>query len=129
MDKEKEEQKDEQKQERRRAVRIKKQLMAQYKDEANVYKWNMGAVKDFSELGMLVTTEELFPVDTILIFRFKLPSNPFECLELNGRVVACEKIGAVGHSTKIELLEMKPEHKESIRAYISWFLSRGGQGK
>jgi hypothetical protein len=128
---------EDQKQEKRRAIRIKKELMAQYKDEARIYKWNMSSVKDFSELGMFITTEEFFPVNTILKLRLKLPSNPFEYLRLKGRVVACEKrgdqdsvqLGVAGYSTKIEFLDMKPEQQESIRAYINWFLSRGGQGK
>jgi hypothetical protein len=130
-DQEKDEQKkeEEQQQERRRAPRIKKQLMVQYKSQGDIYKWNIGAVRDFSELGMLITTEEFFPNDTVLNFRFKLPSNPFEYLDINGRVVACDKIGTTGHSTKIELLDMKPEHKDSFRTYINWFLSQGGQGK
>jgi hypothetical protein len=124
---------EDQKQEKRRAIRIKKQLMIQYKDEASVYKWNMGAVKDFSEIGMFITTDEFFPVDTILNFRFKLPSNPFERLEIKGRVVVSEKRGdplnqssaIAGYSTKIEFMDIKPEQRELIRSYISWFLNQG----
>jgi hypothetical protein len=121
-------------QERRRAIRIKKQLIAQYKDKAAISKWNVSTIENFSELGMLIITQEYFPVNTILNFRLRLPSSPFEWLEPEGRVVACERkevldyiqFDAVGYHTRIEFIDMEHEERESIRKYINWFLSRGG---
>lgn len=121
------------KEERRRAVRIKKTLFVQYKDEAGIEKWDMASMNDFSELGMFIITETPFSIDAVLNFRFKLPSNPFETLILRGRVVACEKraiakdrhdAALAGHSTKIEFMDIKEEQKKSIREYVSWFLSK-----
>ncbi len=121
---------EEQKQERRRATRIKKPLTVHYYKDS---KWDITTVMDLSETGICVTTEREFAPDTVLKFRFKLPSDPFEWVVLKGRVVVSEKryetiqkdFPSAGYLTKVEFVDVDPQQAESIRAYVNWCLNRG----
>ena len=110
--------------------------MVQYSSEADYFrKWDMSAMKDVGEFGMQITTHKNFGPDTILKFRFKLPSYPYEKLTLKGRVIGCENIltkagvAIDAYYARIEFVEVQEEDKEKLRQYITWFSSKTGGGK
>jgi hypothetical protein len=120
--------------ERRKAVRIGKHIVVQYQEFGNPEHWDITEIKNFSEVGMLITTEKSCEPNTMLRFRIKLPSNPFKSYELEGKVVTCGKnvTGAypdskvASHLVRIEIVKISSEAKEMIRSYITWFLNKGG---
>ena len=124
-------------QERRRAPRIAKHLVAQYLAAGTEERWNMTEVKNFSEVGLLITTDEDFRADTKLRFRIKLPINPFHWYELDGKVVTCDKNVTGAYPTskvasflvRIEILNASAELKSVIHDYVAWYLSKGGTDK
>ena len=107
--------------ERRRSPRIKKSLTAQYGYglDSKEKRWDMTAIKDISQAGMLITTERSFAVGDQLYFRIKFPSKPFEWVEFEGRVVESK---AHGFITRVEFLGLNEGQRRSLQAYIEWFL-------
>jgi c-di-GMP-binding flagellar brake protein YcgR len=121
--------------EKRKSVRIKKVLTVRYgygidKDDK---KWDITAIRDISETGMCITTQQNFLPNDIITFLIKIPSRPLEWIEFTGRVVGSEELKAISgeavrgaHITRIEFINLKETHKELIREYITWFLSKEG---
>ena len=122
---------------RRRSVRIKKEIMAQYRDDASGTKWDMTSVKNISDSGILIITEKPFTPQTVLTLRLKLPSNPFKCLDIQGRVVTCDSSVSAAYdgsapsaySTRVEFSCIDEDCKKLIQDYIKWFLSKEGGSK
>jgi len=124
--------------ERRKSVRIKRGLTVRYgygidKDDK---KWDMTLIRDISETGMCITTHKQFLPNDIITFLIKIPSRPLEWIEFTGRVVGPEKLKAISgeavagaHITRVEFINLKEGHKELIREYITWFLSKEGGGQ
>ena len=124
--------------EKRKSVRIKKIITVRYsysldKDEK---KWDMTVLRDISETGMCITTHKQFLPSDIITFLIKIPSRPLEWIEFTGRVVGSEELRAISgeavawsHITRIEFINLKEGHKELIREYITWFLTKEGGGQ
>ncbi len=119
--------------EKRKSVRIKKALTVLYTLDSEAYnkKWDMTTIKDISDSGMCVTTGEQFSPEKILIFRMKIPSRPFEWLEIKGKVVASDELKTVSdkvvagvHTVRIQFIDLEEEQKKLIQEYISWFLKK-----
>ena len=87
----------------------------------------MSIIKDISETGVCITTNKNFPLDEIINFRIKLPLEPFQWLELYGKVVECEKALPGTYITRAEFIYLEVEQKELIKAYIAWVLGKGGK--
>ena len=124
--------------EKRKSVRIKKIITVRYSYDINKdeKKWDMTVIRDISETGMCITTHKQFLPNDIITFLIKIPSRPLEWIEFTGRVVGSEKRMAIPgecvaslHITRIEFINLKEGHKELIREYITWFLTKGGGGK
>lgn len=116
--------------EKRRSVRIKAQLVVQYRcDELpeNGRKWDATTLRDISENGACITTTKCFSPQQILKLQIKIPSRPFRPLEINGRViesVPCMSMSGVVMKdvfiVRLEFLDLNDEQKELIRTYIEW---------
>jgi len=124
--------------EKRKSVRIKKIITVRYSYDINKdeKKWDMTMIRDISETGMCITTHKQFLPNDIITFLIKIPSRPLEWIEFTGRVVGSEKRMAIpgesvasSHITRIEFINLKEGHKELIREYITWFLTKEGGGK
>jgi len=105
--------------ERRRARRIEKNLFIQYRESADAKCWDIAQVKDISELGLVIKTDKIFEVNTILHLRIKLPTNPLLWYELDGRVVECGK-----YQVRIEIYKIESEGKNMLREYIEWYINK-----
>lgn len=117
------------KEERRRSVRIKKTMVVLYcKEDRKI--WDMTHVRDISETGMQITTRcDFSPGDAVSLL-LKIPSSPYQWLDFNGKVVDC--LGSkIHHSdsasggtyiTRIEFTNLKDQHKEILRQYITMFM-------
>jgi hypothetical protein len=120
--------------ERRRAQRIAKHLVAQYLVPGNQEHWDMTEIKNFSEVGLLVTTNQDLDLGAIIRFRIKLPINPFHWYDLDGKVITCEKnipgpyptTAISSYLVRIEIVNITQELKDVIHNYVAWFLSKGG---
>lgn len=109
--------------ERRKAGRIKKDLVVQFREFGYKKCWDIVQIKDIGELGLVMTTDKAFQTDTILHFRIKLPSNPFLWCEFDARVLECVK-----HQVRVEICAIEPEVKSMIHEYAAWFINKQ-QGK
>lgn len=103
--------------ERRRAVRIKKELVVQYQELGKDQCWDIAEVKDLSEVGLVMFTEKIFAVDTALHFRIKVPLDPTQWYEFDGKVVGCDK-----HRVRIDITNRGPEVLVIIREFVAWYL-------
>jgi len=123
-------------QERRRSVRITKPLMVQYleSEDQDKPRWDTTEAKNISAEGLMISVRRPFEVDSIAHFRLKVPLNPFQWLEFDGRVVACEKAvtgidydsrGSV-YLLRIEITAIAPDAKALIKQYIDWYLRKSG---
>jgi len=121
--------------EKRQTVRIKKALIAMYRFHNDVDKdsWDQTQIRDICEKGMLITTMKCFQPNDVLTFLVKLPMNPFQWIEFNGRVVESKDLKTVHdeaivgtYITRVEFVGIKEEHKELMRVYIAWFLTKKG---
>jgi len=116
--------------ERRKANRIKKTLTVQYACAGTVdLKWEMSQIKDISDTGLSITTAENFSVDQNLFLRLKLPTHPYEWIDVEGAVVESKTWGGGFWLTRIKFIQLKEEFKTLIKDYIAWFLlnERGGK--
>ena len=86
----------------------------------------MSVIKDISEAGICITTNKNFPLGDVINFRIKLPTQPFQWLELYGMVVECEEIMPGTYITRAEFMDLKRDQKELIRSYISLVLGKAG---
>ena len=116
--------------ERRKANRIKKTLTVQYACAGNVdLKWGMSQLKDISDTGLSFTTTENFPPGQNMFFRLKLPTRPYEWIELDGSVVESKSFGGEFRLTRVKFIRLKDEDKTLIKDYIAWFLLKERGGK
>jgi len=105
--------------ERRKARRIEKNLLVRYR-EFDDAKWcDIAQIKDISELGLVIKTDKIFKVNSILHFRIKLPSNPFLWYEFDGRVVECGK-----YQLRIEIHKIEAVTKNVLHEYIEWYVNK-----
>ena len=114
---------------KRRTERIKKSLVVQYayENDRGERVWDISIVRDISEGGMNITTLRDFPVQRVLTLLIKIPSRPFEQVELEGRVCGSEKYGSGTYLTHIEFINLKDEQRKIIQKYVDWFLKKRGE--
>jgi len=105
--------------ERRKARRINKNLLVQYRESGDAKCWDIAQVKDISESGIVIQTDKIFAVNVILHLRIKLPSRPFLCLEFDGRIVECEKC-----QVRIEIKKIDSVGKNMLGEYIAWHINK-----
>lgn len=115
--------------ERRKAVRIKKPLIVQYMDEAGNKLWDISSVWDFSELGMMITTEQPFPEEAVLNFRIRLPSHPYESFAIKGKIISSKSTRSYIYVTRIEFVDIPQECQDALKEYIKWYLDKEGGTK
>ncbi len=124
--------------ERRKSVRIKRFITVRYSYyvDKGEKKWDITSIRDISETGMCITTQQQFLANDILAFLIKIPTTPLDWIEFTGRVVGSEALKAISgesiassHITRVEFINLKEMQKGLIREYIAWFLTKEGGGK
>jgi hypothetical protein len=105
--------------ERRRAIRIKKVLVAQFQEKDSPQNWNMTQIMDISEVGLVMFMEKILPAGTELHLRIKVPINPSAWYEFDGKVIDCEK-----HRVRVEITAMGDDTKGILREFVAWFLKQ-----
>jgi c-di-GMP-binding flagellar brake protein YcgR len=109
--------------ERRKAARIKKNLTVKYALKVkNDLRWEMSLIKDISDTGMSLTTSQNFIPEENLIIRLKLPSQPFNWIEINAAVIETRNYGGETWLTRVKFIQLGNEDKKLIKNYITWFL-------
>jgi len=111
--------------ERRRAVRIKSTLFIQYclGNTAN-NAWDISTVKDISESGVCILTGRRFEKDSTIALRLRLPSRPFEAIQIYGRVVDSTSAGYAGSFiTRIEFKNLKEDIQILFHEYVRWIIN------
>ena len=115
---------------RRKTSRIKKSLTVQYACKGNTdLKWEMSQIKDISETGLSITTSDNLPPGQNLFIRLKLPTHPYDWLNLNGSVVESKSWGGEFWLSRVKFILLKDEDKSLINNYIAWFLLKERGGK
>ncbi|TRZ93996.1 hypothetical protein D4R78_07230 [bacterium] len=105
--------------ERRKAARLKRQLFIQYGFRINdQQKWDIGTLRDISEIGMCIMTSRSFPIGKVLDLRIKFPFDPYLLLEIRGKVVASKESLSDTYMTRIEFLSLDEKQKKAVHAYI-----------
>jgi c-di-GMP-binding flagellar brake protein YcgR len=111
--------------ERRRAVRIKSKLFVQYCLDINSAdkKWDITTVRNISETGACILTSLQFEKNSTIALRLKIPSRPFETIEIYGRVVDSESFShGETFVTRIEFKDLRPDILFSFREYVDWVI-------
>lgn len=109
--------------EKRKAIRLKRQLFIQYGYRIDgQQKWDIGTLRDISEIGICIMTSKDFPTGEILDLKIKLPSDPSFVLEARGKVVALEESLSDTYMTRVEFLDLDEKRKKAIQVYIQTYL-------
>ena len=105
--------------EKRKAIRVKTTINVQYFLDTD--RWDITTVKDISETGLSIITGKCFDKDGPIWLRIRIPSLPFDPIEVQGRVVESKDTG-VGNMylTRVEFKELTPEIKKTFHDYIDW---------
>jgi len=108
--------------ERRKSVRVKSTLFLQYAlDVEGNKRWDITTVKDISETGLCILTGKKFEPEEAITLRLKIPSRPFETIEVSGRVVGSSDAGTgVTYVTRIEFKDLNDETKSLFHEYVDW---------
>lgn len=118
------------KEEKRTAKRINKALFARYTENSDTkkVKWDMANIKNISEAGMCMPTNECFQADKILTILIKIPLKPLEWIQLKGKVVSSERIRNSSERSSVEIylvrikfLDLNEESRELLRQYVALF--------
>ncbi|MCX5708207.1 MAG: PilZ domain-containing protein [Candidatus Omnitrophica bacterium] len=111
--------------EKRKALRVKTSLFVQYCFDVNSAQksWDITSVKNLSETGVCLQTGKPFEVGSVIALRFKIPSRPFEKIEINARVVCCQDIGQGTTSMiRAEFKDLSDDIKGVLREYVLWMV-------
>lgn len=108
-------------QERRAWQRIKSQLFIQYSYDENGQKWDITTIKDMSPIGVCIQTGQVFDQGRPILLKMKIPSRPFEMLQVKGKVVD-SKPEEASYTTRISFLEMSADNKKTLEEYVMWIL-------
>ena len=114
--------------ERRRTIRVKATLFLQYSlgSEGNS-RWDITTVKDISETGLCILTGKKFEPEETITLRLKIPSRPFEMIEVTGRVVESSETGkTLAYITRIEFKDLNDEAKSLFHEYVDWAVKNSG---
>ena len=111
--------------ERRRAIRVKSSIFIQYcfdlKSPAK--KWDITSVKNLSETGICIITGRQFEASSDIEIRFKLPSRPFDPVDVMGRVVESkESCFGNAYITRVEFKDLNDDIKKLFHDYIDWIV-------
>jgi len=114
--------------EKRKSIRIKKPFVAQYNSVVS-QRWLTTNIRDISETGLSIFTDESFSVDGTILVRVKFPNNPFNWLEINAKVIGSKEFVTGSFITRVQFFDLNPEQAKAIADAISWFLKQGGGSK
>ncbi|TBR16845.1 PilZ domain-containing protein [bacterium] len=114
--------------EKRKSIRIKKPFVAQYNSVVS-QRWLTSNIRDISETGLSIFTDELFSADGAISVRIKFPNNPFNWLEINGKVIGSKEFVSGSFITRMQFIDLNPEQAKAIADAIAWFLKQGDGSK
>jgi len=119
--------------EKRGNVRINKSLVAMYSklDDSTLAEWDITAIRNISTGGALFTAKSLYKNFTHLQLLIKIPSRPFDWLDLNAKVIEAKKLTntddlLVGGTflTRVEFFSVPLEKREPLEEYIEWHINQ-----
>jgi hypothetical protein len=111
--------------EKRKALRVKTSLFVQYCFDVNSEQksWDITSVKNLSETGVCLQTGKPFEIGSTIALRFKIPSRPFDKIEISARVVCSQSIGQGTTSMiRAEFKDLSEETKGILREYVLWMV-------
>jgi hypothetical protein len=111
--------------ERRKASRVKTSLFVQYcyDCDSQYMSWDITSARDLSESGVKIQTGKSFEIGSGINLRFKMPSRPFDVINVSGTIVACETVGEGPTCiVRIQFKEMSDELKAIFHEYVEWSL-------
>jgi hypothetical protein len=111
--------------EKRKALRVNTSLFVQYCFDVNSEekRWDITSAKNLSETGVCLQTGKPFEVGATIALRFKIPSRPFDKIEINARVVCSQSIGQGTTSMiRAEFMDVSEDIKGVLREYVLWMV-------
>jgi hypothetical protein len=109
-------------QEKRQNTRVEKALIIQYAQSTPVpLRWDSTTIKNISTDGVFFNSHKLFAKKEILCFRFTVPTDPFNRLEVAGEVV---ESFINGHGTRIKFINLDEQQKKVICDYVEFLLKK-----
>lgn len=116
--------------EKRKAERIYKSLTVSYGIQNHlgvVEKWDITTVRNFSKTGMVFTSS--YACEDKIDFMIKIPSHPYECLRIRGRVIESSALKLANSETatgtfltRVEFIDLKNEQHKLLCDYVEWFI-------
>jgi hypothetical protein len=131
MDNEKSEEKsDERRAEKRKSIRINKPLAVQFgfKTDGTIT-WDISLIKDISESGICIHTSMMLQKNDTCYLRFKMPTHPWDTLEIQAHVIDSVQTGKPICNTRLEFVSLNDEQLELLREYVAWALIKERSGK
>ncbi len=117
--------------EKRRSPRIKTSILVKYRcheNDSEKIKWDTSSIKDISQHGVSINTMQEFQPGENLTLYLRIPTSPFELLEIIGSVVESKPV--LSHSgnlvegtylTRLNFKNLHERHKELIGQYVKIF--------
>jgi hypothetical protein len=116
--------------EKRGSIRIGKPLAVQFGLQTDgSISWDMSLIKDISESGICLRTGIPLEKGDICYLRFKMPTHPWNSLEITAKVVESAQVKMSIHTTRLEFLDLNEEQKQLLREYVAWALMQERSGK
>jgi hypothetical protein len=106
--------------EKRVNVRIKRPLIIQYaQNTGKPLCWDSTTIENISVEGILFNSDKTFTENEKLQLRFRIPTDPFNRLEIIGEVVECL---IHKHKTRLKFINLGEDEKKIIGDYVACLL-------
>jgi c-di-GMP-binding flagellar brake protein YcgR len=103
--------------ERRNVIRIKQNVSVAYTYDDKV--WLDSSLKDISEHGICIITENGASKDEPIIVQIKLPQRENRWVEIAGKVLDSKKVSVLVYQTRIQFLNLGDEQKKMLRIFVA----------
>jgi hypothetical protein len=113
--------------EKRKAIRVAKPLAVQYavkKDGSSALRWDMSLMKDISERGCCIRTDEVYPKDDVFNLRIRMPTSPTEYFEVTAKVIDSGVTRGRICTTRLEFFNLTEDQQRLVRDFVAWALEK-----
>lgn len=118
--------------EKRTSLRTKKPLVAMYTAEADPSskkrKWDLTIIKDMNDQGMCAIINKSWKAAERLIFRVKIPFEPFEWHDVKTEVLSSQETEAKADDfmlrtflVKVKFCDLNKREEGLLKRYVEWF--------
>jgi len=91
-------------------------------------RWDITSVRDISETGLCILTGRQYDPEETITLRLKIPSRPFEKIEVAGRVVGSSSAGkGTSFITRIEFKDLAEETRALFHEYLGWLIKSSNE--